>query len=156
MTDRSDITASSQSGIDGTVLLNTPDLDPVSGLIKLTESLINAANQLAPGCGRSAKANTFTSIGRGGLPSHPNNLLTGMKPSLRLVDTVNVDTKVSRDIISEVINHESNDSQDTVIQQAQGWIITSDGRVILTARAMEANPDSSSFNYAVCPVSHHP
>ncbi|NET70685.1 MAG: hypothetical protein F6K62_06840 [Sphaerospermopsis sp. SIO1G2] len=106
----------------------------------MPEQLTDAANQLAQNCGGTSKKNTFTSIGRGGLPYNPSDLLTGIKPLVGFVDTVNLNTKINSNIKSTVRNNELNNHENPIIQEAQGWITTSNGRVILTTKSMQVNP----------------
>ncbi len=69
LTPENDITASSQFGINGSVLLNTLNINPVSAL-KLLPSDVIQSTQLADRCG-AAKTGSFVSIGRGGIPRSP-------------------------------------------------------------------------------------
>ena len=79
LTPESDITASSELGAEfnGVVEINTPDTDPSSGLHELqgktnTERLV-VQDLCAP---ERLAANSFTIVGRGGLPPSPVDLLT--------------------------------------------------------------------------------
>lgn len=71
----SDITASSQFGASGTVIFNTPDVDPRTGLVPLKIRLVDVASLVDDNiCVRTAKS-SFTYIGRGGLSPSPDNTL---------------------------------------------------------------------------------
>lgn len=155
LTTRSDITASSQFGLAGEVEINTPDVDPTSGLIELPGNLIESANQLSQGCKTdtqiNTQGNTFMIVGRGGLPSDPSDLFTGTTPLLDLLNLVDGKQTNKQKVTSVAVNNQSINSQHPVIE-AQGWIITSDGRVILTATAPKVNPPSSQLNHPGCSV----
>ena len=69
LTDFSDITASSQFGLQGNVLVTTIGIDPSRGLTALPINLVDPSNQsCALGGNLSNRQNRFTIAGRGGLP----------------------------------------------------------------------------------------
>ncbi|MGG6263368.1 filamentous hemagglutinin N-terminal domain-containing protein [Leptolyngbya sp. AN03gr2] len=70
LTPESDITASSRFGINGIVQINTPDINPNSGLVQLPVSVINSNQQLTNGCATTGESR-FIITGRGGLPMNP-------------------------------------------------------------------------------------
>ncbi len=76
VTNQSDITASSQLGasFNGIVELNTPGIDPNSGVNELPTNVIDSSNQIASGCLAQA-GNTFVITGRGGIPHNPSQNL---------------------------------------------------------------------------------
>ncbi|MTJ53013.1 S-layer family protein [Anabaena sp. UHCC 0253] len=154
LTEFSDITASSQLGLSGQVTINRLDVDPSRGLISLPSDLVDASSQLAQGCSGAAKVarqlNRFSIVGKGGLPSNPSDLLTGTTP---LVDLVDVVSTSQEKITPVVINNDSSKMQNRVIQQAQGWVISADGKVILTAEMPQVTPQSSGLNNPDCRVS---
>lgn len=67
-----DITASSQFNLNGTVQINNIGVDPNSGLIKLSESLIDPSQKISEGCAEN-QGNSFVISGRGGMPQNPIN-----------------------------------------------------------------------------------
>ncbi|MDX2230558.1 MAG: filamentous hemagglutinin N-terminal domain-containing protein [Leptolyngbyaceae cyanobacterium bins.349] len=71
----SDITASSTFGISGTVILNTPNIDPSRGLTQLPQNLIDTNGILANSCivRDAASGGTFIITGTGGLPLRPGD-----------------------------------------------------------------------------------
>jgi large exoprotein involved in heme utilization and adhesion len=71
-TSLSDITASSEFGLAGTVAITTPDVDLGKGLVDLPETF--QAPLLASGCRTQGTqtASSFVNVGRGGLPPNPN------------------------------------------------------------------------------------
>ena len=78
LTPGNDINASSDVGLNGTVAISTPSVDPDSGLVELPSDTTDSTNELSAGC--SASQNTFTASGRGGLPSTPYGTLTSNRP----------------------------------------------------------------------------
>lgn len=77
-TSASDITASSNRGAEfnGVVELNTPDIDPNSGINNLPTTVIDAKNQISDEC-IAQKGNNFLITNRGGLPQNPTIILRG-------------------------------------------------------------------------------
>ncbi|MDM3853075.1 MAG: filamentous hemagglutinin N-terminal domain-containing protein [Aphanizomenon gracile PMC627.10] len=75
LTNFSDITASSDFGVDGQVIINTPGIDPSRGLTPLPDIPINT--QIVVGCqnGGVKSSISFIDVGRTGLPSKPDDLL---------------------------------------------------------------------------------
>ncbi|MEO1430748.1 MAG: filamentous hemagglutinin N-terminal domain-containing protein [Cyanobacteria bacterium J06633_8] len=69
LTPDSDITASSQLGVNGTVEINNITIDPNSGLVKLP-TLKEQSKQIANGCS-SNNESSFVATGRGGMPQNP-------------------------------------------------------------------------------------
>ncbi|MEM7715157.1 MAG: S-layer family protein, partial [Cyanobacteria bacterium P01_A01_bin.68] len=70
LTPDSDITASSQFGVNGTVEINNFGIDPSSGLVELPVALTDESQQIASGCSNNT-GNTFVATGRGGIPQNP-------------------------------------------------------------------------------------
>ncbi|RUT10221.1 hypothetical protein DSM106972_007160 [Dulcicalothrix desertica PCC 7102] len=81
LTNFSDINASSQFGINGTVLINTQDLDPNRGLINLPVE--PGTPQVAQDCQvGSENQSQFVVTGRGGLPSNPRVAFSSDTPQV--------------------------------------------------------------------------
>jgi filamentous hemagglutinin family protein len=75
LTPESDITASSEFGVNGTVQVNTIGVDPDSGLTVLPVDTIDPNQQIATGC-TTQQANSFVVSGRGGIPLSPDQVLS--------------------------------------------------------------------------------
>ncbi|RUS93870.1 hypothetical protein DSM107003_41060 [Trichormus variabilis SAG 1403-4b] len=154
LTSRSDITASSQFGLAGDVQINTPDVDPTSGLIELPENLVDAESLVGKGiCSyeQRAKNNYFVITGKGGVPADSDEYISN---SPGLVEWATRSKKPARTPLvmrqQERINNELQNSNKRVIQQAQGWIIGANGKIILTAEAPNVTPQSSDLNHPDC------
>ncbi|MBD2306480.1 S-layer family protein [Chroococcidiopsis sp. FACHB-1243] len=79
-TSASDITASgANSELSGTVEIETPEIDPSSGLTELPTIPIDRTKLIVQGCPAN-EGNTFTITGRGGLPSLPDEALRSNNP----------------------------------------------------------------------------
>ncbi|MCT7991910.1 filamentous hemagglutinin N-terminal domain-containing protein [Laspinema olomoucense] len=72
----SDITATSERGaeLSGIVTLNTPDLDPTAALVLLETNFLDSSSQITTGC--QGNENSFTVVGRGGIPASPTDPLS--------------------------------------------------------------------------------
>ncbi len=144
----SDITASSELGINGTVQINTPDVDPAIGLANLPEELVEASNQIAQGCpaGVGPRASKFVITGRGGLPPTPRESQDGetvledwgtsaqafaAKPQNEISPRSHLEHRESDPAIST--NPASSESAPIV--EATGWVTNAKGEVFLIAEA---------------------
>ncbi len=79
LTPASDITASSEFGINGTVQVNTIGADLNAGLLELPVDLIDPTQQIAAGCAGS-QGSSFVVTGRGGIPENPSAQLNPQHP----------------------------------------------------------------------------
>ncbi len=83
LTPYSDINASSDFGVDGTVELDTPDVDPNRGLTNLPENLVGSSTLIANSClaRSSGQEDRFVITGAGGLPTRPGDAFTSPFPT---------------------------------------------------------------------------
>ncbi len=92
LTDFSDITASSQFGLQGNVLVTTIGIDPSHGLTALPVNLVDPSKQINQSCALggnlSNRQNRFTIAGRGGLPKSPSDELASTQPLVELTELV--------------------------------------------------------------------
>jgi len=92
LTSFSDITASSQFGLQGNVLVTTPEIDPSRGLTTLPLNLADPSKQVSQVCAVDGKLsnreNSFTISGRGGLPNSPSDELSSIQPLVALAELV--------------------------------------------------------------------
>jgi filamentous hemagglutinin family protein len=138
LTPISDITASSEFGIQGFVTINTPDVDPSRGLVELPANLVDAAQQITQSCNSRGKtAGRFIATGRGGLPASPLEPLRGRAV---ITNWVTLPTATTNKIAEQ-----TPDSQPIV--EAQGWIKSDRGDIMLVAQAPQTNYVSPSGNF---------
>ncbi len=145
LTPESDITASSQFGVNGVVDINTPGIEPNSGLINLPVQLVEArVAQTCQPSGNQAQSE-FVVTGRGGLPPSPDETLSSDAVQ---VDWVTLNPKVENrnQGVSTNITTPEPDS----ILEATGWTIANNGNVILTASATPVLPGNSKQTPAKC------
>ncbi len=121
----SDITASSQFGISGTVTITNPEVETRSFLVELPQNLVDTSEQITTGCAPEG-GNTFTVTGRGGLPENPSSTLLGRAVWWDNRDLSNLSQTAQKLPQTEPI---------PLIVEATGWRINSQGQVELVANA---------------------
>ncbi|MEL6263422.1 MAG: S-layer family protein [Cyanobacteria bacterium J06626_6] len=140
-TAESDITASSQFGLDGTVEVEGFELDPNSGLVVLPDGLADDSSEVAKGCGSVDGHNQFIASGRGGLPVSPTDTLhrnrlwtdvrAGFEPRMEPIgqvdSTVTLGSRVSA--ASPALSAPSENS----LIEADGWLSDAAGNIALVA-----------------------
>ncbi|VEP14824.1 exported hypothetical protein [Hyella patelloides LEGE 07179] len=154
-----DINASSDFGLDGTINIDTPDVDPTSGIIELPDVPVDAEAIFAQDLckfedDKIAKGSSFIITGRGGLTPTSEESLSNVD---NVVGWANRDDiQVSENGAVGVRQRAKDNTLETsypVIQQSQGWVINSDGSVWLVANAPETIPQNSGIVHPSCPVS---
>ncbi|MEH1857066.1 MAG: S-layer family protein, partial [Nostoc sp.] len=129
----SDITASSEFGTQGTVELNTPEIDPNSGLVQLPT--IPVDTQVAQGCYSPDYAqNRFVIAGRGGLPPNPKDILT---PDAPQIDWVSVKPTHNNRSIPPVTSKPTTSTPKRIIE-ATGATLNAKGQIVLSANSSAA------------------
>lgn len=148
LTLESDINASSQYGVNGTVEINTPDVDPSLGLVALPTELVDASSLIAQTCpaGGGQGQSEFIVTGRGGLPDNPSDTLSSDAVE---VDLVTLNPKVENRSSSSVSTQPTSLASGSIVE-AQGWVIGANGEVILTATAPTVIPHSPGLTPTQC------
>ncbi|MBD3886235.1 filamentous hemagglutinin N-terminal domain-containing protein [Phormidium tenue FACHB-886] len=140
LTSASNITASSERGVSGTIQVNVLNVDPTYGLVVLPVDLIDASSQIAQACPAGENTNQlseFVITGRGGLPPTPSEALGS--------DAIQVN------LATRHPGNENFSSQDSLVNlpeppepiaEAQGWVTDRNGKVTLLAQAptLNSNP----------------
>ncbi|MBD0363749.1 MAG: S-layer family protein, partial [Coleofasciculus sp. C3-bin4] len=149
LTPESDITATGPSPeLSGTVQINTPDVDPNSGLVELPTTVVDVEGLVARNfCAAKQAGSSFKVTGRGGLPASPNDPLTD---EVLAVEWSRPGGEVQARGVSRPQSTDNGQRRNRVIQQAQGWIVAADGTVILTTEAPTASPQSPAFTHPGC------
>ncbi|BAZ21344.1 filamentous hemagglutinin family outer membrane protein [Kalymmatonema gypsitolerans NIES-4073] len=146
-TSLSDITASSKFGVDGTIELNTPEIDPDSGLVNLPSVPVDT--EVAQGCNSPNYAqSSFIITGRGGLPPNPKDILT---PDAVLVDWVTLNPNFDNRK-SPSVSTPTKPTPEPIVE-ATGWVFNAKGEVVLTADAPTTTPRNSWSPSARCRAS---
>ncbi|MBW4456809.1 MAG: filamentous hemagglutinin N-terminal domain-containing protein [Nostoc indistinguendum CM1-VF10] len=136
----SDITATGANPeFSGSVELNTPDVDPNSGLVELPTVAVDT--QIAQGCYSPGYAqNSFIITGRGGLPPNPREAFSSnvVRPEWATLGP-------SNDINSQQTIKEKPpiSPPPAPIVEATGWGTNTKGEIVLTANASTGTPHKS-------------
>ncbi|MFW5667492.1 MAG: beta strand repeat-containing protein, partial [Coleofasciculus sp.] len=130
-TPKSDITASSRFGLEGDVVLNTPNIDPSRGLTQLPTQPIDVRGLVAQVCRADVVDNRsqFVVTGRGGLPPKPNELLRG---DAVLVDWIPLESDADESVQMNRTTIPAQNVSDGQIVEANGWVIDAEGNITLT------------------------
>ncbi|MEH1910601.1 two-partner secretion domain-containing protein [Nostoc sp.] len=142
---RQQLTSESDIVATGQVTLNTPDIDPNSGLLELPT--IPVVTKITQGCYSAGYAqNRFVISGRGGLPRNPYDLLS---PNAVLVDWVTLDPKGENHVSTDVSNQAISPTPAPIVE-AQGWVRNAKREIVLTADAPTTTLHSSWQKPANC------
>jgi large exoprotein involved in heme utilization and adhesion len=146
----SDISASSQAGIQGSINIQSLSVDPSQGLSELPTTPIDPSNLIAQGCGPTGgttanRQGEFVVTGRGGLPPSPDDLQTSgaIEPGW----VTRQSSQVSRNA-SPV--EPTATSVTAPLVEAQGMVMNANGELVLTAQAPTAIPHQSGLQDKFC------
>lgn len=136
---QSDITATSDQGVQGVVTINRPNVDPSRGLAELPAEPTDVSNRIDRSCpNRATSADAsgeFVVSGRGGLPANPGNPLIDVSPP----DWVSLDTGSSdASSIDMPENAAPIAAASPTVVEAQRWQVDALGNIQLLASA--SNP----------------
>jgi filamentous hemagglutinin family protein len=150
-TNFSDITASSELGLQGTVEIDNPNTDPSRTIVNLPVQPAEAQVLQACQPSNNQEQSEFVVTGRGGLPPTPQEELgtdsTGidwvsLKPDLASQGN----TEQTQENLSNPPSIETNNTTTSrQIVEAQGMVVGSNGKIVLTAQnsgAPEFTPNS--------------
>ncbi|MBW4450912.1 MAG: S-layer family protein [Spirirestis rafaelensis WJT71-NPBG6] len=123
--------------LNGTVEINTPDIDATQGLIKLPASVVNTPGLVSSSCAAFADegGSKFTVTGRGGLPPSPDDFLSGdvVWSDTRLLATTAQQPKPKTPAAKP-----SSKAEAIAIVPATGWVINDKGEVTLISSVSNA------------------
>ena len=125
LTLESDISASSEFGINGNVEINNINIDPSSGLVELSTELTDSSQKIAQGCSSNSN-NSFVITGRGGILKNPSQYITA---NLTWSDIRDLSTLSNNQNTDEILGM----SNKTLIVEATGFIRNKNGVIELVA-----------------------
>ncbi len=126
LTEESDISASSQFGVSGTVKINNIGIDPSSGLTELAVKLADSSQQISTGCASQA-GSSFVATGRGGIPQNPNEQVN-INPTWSDIRDLSAYRKRNNNITEN-----TQISNQPAIVEATGFIRNENGEIELIA-----------------------
>jgi filamentous hemagglutinin family protein len=142
-----DITAISiqDPSLSGVVQINTPDVDPSSGLVELPTNLVDIARQIATACTPQDenRQNSFIVTGRGGLAESPTEGLQDFSIITEWVERPQQEQKKPGKFSLSVSTQRS-------IVEASGWMVDASGKIHLVATNTPINSQSLWQNSRPC------
>ena len=162
ITPRSDITATSDLGadFDGTVDIQTPEIDPTSGLLNLSEYFVDAEGLIGLDFCSQSQDSQFIATGRGGLPPNPAAPLSNETILLEWWTADSMDSTIIDETGKFSLESVANSGEERalfdspssppVIREAQGWYLDSDGAIVLTADPPKVTPNRSRLIHPGC------
>jgi len=146
LTPLSDITASSEFGLNGSFTLDLLSFPAEQGINELSGALVDAEalvgrDVCAVENDQIAGGSSFIVTGRGGLPPNPVELMT---PGTGAVEWA------SRSENAVAVVPRTEPLERSQIQQTQGWVVTPDGQIQLTAVAPNAEMGAQGYAYPIC------
>ncbi len=131
----SSIDASSDRNINGTITINTPDVDPTQGLLIVTPQIVDASSQISQVCNKNLNdetASSFIVTGRGGIPNTPLEPLTETTIFADWISLPN--EKISEENPEETPQLSNEIKTYTQIIEAQGWVVDARGKITLVTK----------------------
>ena len=130
-TSQSDITASSELGLqfNGVIEIDTFNFNSIEGLRELPSSFVSFEPLQSCQAQNAQNNSSFTNIGRGGMPSNPKELNNSeVWEDLRLIGE-----DANNSSIDNVSPEPEQDRAEEIVE-AKGWIVNSQGNVVLTVQ----------------------
>ncbi|NEO42668.1 MAG: S-layer family protein, partial [Moorea sp. SIO4A3] len=173
LTPLSDITASSEFGVDGTVNINAPEIDPSQGLSELPTDVIDRSKLIERNLCAAGEGTEFTATGSGGLPISPKETLSPnatwddsriteqpqtriRKDRSRSTQDQQPQTRItkrrlrSRQHQIQINQPQTKNPKPKQIVEAQGWVMGANGKVILTAHPVIVTPKGTWLHQVDC------
>ncbi|MEM7797139.1 MAG: S-layer family protein, partial [Cyanobacteria bacterium P01_C01_bin.118] len=148
LTDESDITATSALGpeFSGVVELNTPELEPDSGLVELPITVNDPADEIVAGCPADSN-NRFVIGGQNGLPLNPTQRLqtSGGWQDWRFLNNIGPSTEIAITDNNLSATKQTISLENQPIHEANQVEINHNGQVVLAARPVEIPRFSSQL-----------
>ncbi|WP_254565302.1 filamentous hemagglutinin N-terminal domain-containing protein [Oscillatoria sp. HE19RPO] len=152
-TSNSDITATgADSSLSGTVSINTPEIDPTSGLVELPTTLTDVAQQIDSSCRPGQQQSEFIVTGRGGLPPNPIEAISDeatwldLRPGIAgVLSGANGQTSSVADASNPVVS-----SPTPPLVEAQGWVVNAQGKMELVAQGSEVTLQNRTVTPTAC------
>ena len=152
-----DLNASSQTfGLDGAIAIDTPDVDPTSGIFQLPDVPIDAAEILAQDVckfedDKIAQGSSFIITGRGGLTPTSTEPIVNLDRVVGWASRDNI--QVSKNGLVGIVQRSADDRSENkhpVVEQSQGLLTASDGSVWLVANSPETTPQNVGIAHPDC------
>ncbi|NEO32874.1 MAG: S-layer family protein [Symploca sp. SIO3C6] len=132
LTSLSDITASSNTNLDGEVEINTPDVDPSQVIVELPSAIVDSTKLIANSClaPSSGQKGNFIITGAGGLPTLPDDLSNSPFPTYSVPSELENEVSSSQHVLIGGTNSDTRKLENPLIE-AEGIYRLADGRAVL-------------------------
>ena len=133
--------------MQGQISIQQPEVQPTQGIIELPGEILDASNQIGQLCPRDEFAfrrplSQFIVTGRGSLPPSPLQPLPGKG---RIRQLASLDGETGRQGGQrDTRNLEDSKVATTAIIEAQGFVKTPAGEILLVAKVPEATPSAAT------------
>jgi filamentous hemagglutinin family protein len=134
-----DITVSSEFGTDGVIEINTPEFEPARE--ELPANLVDVSRIIEQNLCQAGRGSQFTVTGRGGLPNSPNEAFSANETW--------EDWRVA-EASQRTVKLQSTVNRQQAIVEAQGWVVNSQGKVVLTAEPIATVPHTPILTQSGC------
>jgi large exoprotein involved in heme utilization and adhesion len=112
--------------LQGTVTFSSSGVNPAQGLVELPQNVTNPAELIAANPCIQAAENAFTLTGKGGVPSSPNDVLSGEYAPFAWVEF-----SEGRGTSPNSPQGGNEEGKRKEVVPAQGWVINASGDVTL-------------------------
>ncbi len=144
----SDITASSQFGVQGQVSIQQPEVQPTQAILELPAQIVDASNQIGQLCPRGELAfrrplSKFIVTGRGSLPPSPLQPMPGKTGTRQLATLDNSPTQIRAQDLAPILPTPS-----SPIIEAQGFMKNANGEIFLVTQVPSSTPSAATTTAA--------
>jgi filamentous hemagglutinin family protein len=134
----SSITASSQFGRQGQITFTTPEVNPSSALVQLSENVVDPNALISQNPCAKQGGSEFIVSGTGGLPPDPHDTLSSDVVRSSLIEPAPFTTNhasTNPTVAAQTVSSDRDSPQDLPrrIVPAQGWVVNEQGELILIA-----------------------
>ncbi len=151
----SDITASSESGVQGVIEINNPNTNPTRSLefSDAPPEPPQVAQECSPTTELDRDRSSFVIVGRGGLPSSPYDILGSedLWQDWRLTEVATETRRTQPTFAASPTN-----AQSPTIIEAQGWVRDTAGQVELVAAVTNSDPPNPTLLAPACSTAAQP
>jgi filamentous hemagglutinin family protein len=134
-----DITASSEFGTNGVIEINTPEFEPTRE--ELPANLVDVSRLIEQNLCQAGQGSQFTVTGRSGLPNSPNEAFSS--------NEIWEDWRIAESSQQPVTSPPTVNRQKAIVE-AQGWIVNSQGKVVLTTEPIATIPRTPLLTQSGC------
>jgi filamentous hemagglutinin family protein len=134
-----DITASSEFGTNGVIEINTPEFEPTRE--ELPANLVDVSRLIEQNLCRAGRGSQFTVTGRSGLPNSPNEAFSS--------NEIWEDWRIAESSQQPVTSPPTVNRQKAIVE-AQGWVVNSQGKVVLTTEPIATVPRTPLLTQSGC------